>query len=864
MHGTLPASGSPRPQRAAPGLVLRLALREMRAGLRGFAVFIACIALGVAAISGVASVARSLVEGITSQGRVILGGDIALSVVQREATAEELGVFAGLGPVSRIATLRAMASAGGEAGAALVEVKAVDQAYPAVGAVRTEPEAPLAALLAGRDGIYGAVADAALFDRLGLPVGARVTIGSATFELRARLLSEPDKIAAGIGFGPRLMMSQEALVATGLVQPGSLMRWTYRVQLPEGDEAEGRTAWAADRLRAELPEAGAGWEIRTRDNADPRFSRNIERFTQFLTLVGLTALLVGGVGVANAVAAFVDRKRVSIGILKSLGAAGDRVVAIYLAQVLMIAGIGIAIGLAVGAALPFGVAAAFRSVLPIPIDPVVSVPELGLAALYGLLTALAFSLGPLGRAHAIPVSGLFRDRVAPDPHRPPAVYLAAAALCGAALIGLALFAAYDRRVALAFVGAAGAAFLILRLVAIAIMRLARRLPHARQPFLRLAVANLHRPGALTPSLMLSLGLGITLLVTLAGIDGNLRREIGQTLPERAPNFFFIDVPSAESGAFRAFLGREAPGGAIESTPMMRGRITALNGRPVAETQAAPNAAWVLDGDRGITYAAAVPEGSTVVEGQWWAPDVAGPPLVSMDVEIARGLGLGVGDAITVNVLGRSLTATVANLRRIDWRRIGIGFVLVFSPQSFAGAPHTDLMTVTLPAGADPDIERRLLREAARSFPAVTSVRVKDALEAVNAVVAQLVFAIRAASSVALLASLLVLAGALAAGQRARLYDAVVLKTLGATRPRLLAAYLVEYGALGLLAAAFGILAGSVAAWLVVTRIMRLEFTLDPGAALASALLAVGVTVVLGLVGTWRILGQKPAPYLRTL
>ncbi len=839
-------------------------MREMRSGLRGFGVFIACIALGVAAISGVSSVARSLVEGISTQGRAILGGDVALSLVGREADPKELGILRRQGQVAAIATLRAMANAG-QAGAALVEAKAVGPGYPEVGDLETDPKAPAAELTAERGGVFGAIADPALLDRLGLAPGARVTVGSATFELRAKLLSEPDKIAAGIGFGPRFIISEEALRATGLVQPGSLVRWTYRIALPPAWAGlEGAPGRAADALRSALPEGGAGWDIRTRDNADPRFTRNIERFTQFLTLVGLTALLVGGIGVANAVAGFVDRKRISIGILKSLGATGGRVVAMFLTQVLFIAAIGATIGLAIGALIPFAVAGAFSSSLPIPITPVVSAKDLGIALLYGLLTALAFSIVPLGRARDVSVSGLFRDRVAPAPHRPPMSYVAAAAACGFLLVALAVAAAHDRRVALIFVGAAGAAFLLLRAVAIGIMALARRLPRPRHAVLRLALANLHRPGALTPSLVLSLGLGITLLVTLAVIDGSLRREIGRTLPERAPNVFFIDVPSAQAGEFRDFVLGAAPGGIVESTPMMRGRITALNAVPVADAKAAPNAAWVLEGDRGITYAAAVPEGSTVVEGNWWRPDVSGPPLVSMDVEIARGLGIGIGDTVTVNVLGRSLTARIANLRRVDWRRIGIGFVLVFSPQSFAGAPHTEIMTLALPRDADPATEPRLLRDAARRFPAVTSVRVKDALDSVNAVVSQLVFAIRAASSVALGASLLVLAGALAAGHRARLYDAVVLKTLGATRGRLLAAYLIEYGILGLTSALFGLLAGSGAAYYVLTRIMRLEFDPSYGGAVVSALLAAAVAVGLGLFGTWRILGQKPAPYLRTL
>jgi len=865
MRRTVPAVPAPPP--AGWGLSLRFALRELRAGLGGFAVFVACIALGVAAIAGVGSVSRSLVSGITTQGRVILGGDIALSLVQREATPEELAVLERHGRVSRIATLRAMANAG-EAGATLVEAKAVDESYPEVGRAELDPPADLQESLAHRAGagpVYSAVADPALFDRLDLKPGSRVTIGDATFALAARLVSEPDKIAAGIGFGPRFLMSLEALRATGLVQPGSLVRWTYRIDLPRtGNGSSASPLAVAEQIKRELPEAAAGWEIRTRENADPRFTRNIERFTQFLTLVGLTALLVGGVGVANAVTAFVDRKRVPIGIMKSLGATGGRVVSIYLAQVVTIALVGIAIGLAIGAAIPFLIATLFSRALPLPIEAVVAPADLGLACLYGLLTALAFSLAPLGRAHAIAVSALFRDRVAPDPHGSPAAYRIAALLAGIALVALAVATAYDRRVAMLFAGAAGGAFLLLRLVATAIMALARRLPQAPTPLLRLAIANLHRPGALTPTLVLSLGLGVTLLVTLANIDGNLRREIGRTLPEHAPSFFFIDVPSAQAREFGDFLKAQAPGGVRESVPMMRGRLVALNGVPVAEAKAAPNAAWVLDGDRGITYSATVPEGSVVTDGEWWPASGDEPRLVSVDRDIAKGLGLSVGDSVTVNVLGRTLTARIANLRRIDWNRVGIAFVMVFSPSTFAGAPHSELTTLTLPKGSPADLEPRILREAARLFPSVSSVRVKDALEAVDAVVSQLLFAIRAASSIALAASLLVLAGALAAGHRARLYDAVVLKTLGATRPWLFGAYLAEYGALGLLTALFGIAAGTTVGGLVVSRIMTLDFVPDLGAAALSAAVAVLIAVCLGLAGTWRILGQKPAPYLRTL
>lgn len=861
MHGTL-SRPHPRPRRLpASPLILRLAFRELRSGLQGFGIFLACIALGVAAIAGVSSLSRSLTEGIGHEGRRILGGDMAFSLLQREANPTERAFLARTGRVGTVAGLRAMAIAG-DKGSALVELKAVDGSYPAVGVLETDPQLAPVDLLAERNGVYGAAADPVLLARLDMKVGDRVTVGDATIEFRASLRSEPDKIASGIGLGPRLLVSQDALAATGLVQPGSLVRWTYRLILPPALATEDGLMRVEAEAGRVLPEAG--WSIRTRMNADPRFAKNIERFTQFLTLVGLTALLVGGVGVANAVRGFVDRKRASIATLKSLGAPGGQVVALYLTQVMAMAAIGIVIGLVVGGALPFVVTALFGHLLPIPIEPTLAWGQLGIALLYGLLTALVFALGPLGRAHDIPVSGLFRDQIEPGRAWPRKRYLVALALTVTALVGLAVFAAYDRRIALMFVGAAVASFALLRLVALGIMALARRLPRPRSTGPRLALANIHRPGALTPSLVLSLGLGITLLVTLAVIDTNLSRQLRQTLPERAPSFFFLDIPNARADEFEKFLTQEAPGAQVERVPMMRGRLVTLGGIPVSQVNASEEVSWVLDGDRGITYASKMPEGSSLVAGEWWPADYRGKPLVSFESKVAEGLGLSLGDDITVNVLGRNITATIANLRQVEWRSLGINFVMVFSPNAFAGAPHTHLATVTFQNGSDAKTDAQILRQAAQTFPMVTSIRVKDALEAVNDIVSQLVMAIRGASSIALVASLLVLAGALAAGHRARLYDAVVLKTLGATRTRLLSAYALEYGILGAASAVFGLLAGTLAAYLIITQVMNLTFALDLSGALLASALAVLVTVGLGLAGTWRILSQKPAQYLRSL
>jgi putative ABC transport system permease protein len=842
-------------------LILRLALREFRGGVRGFGIFLGAIALGVFAITGVGSVSNSLKEGLAREGRAILGGDLSFEIAQRELPGPAQAFLASQGRLTVVALVRAMARrSDGEA--ALVELKAVDEAYPLARGPVLDPALPLSDALAERGGVFGVVADAALVARLSLTLGSRITIGGAEFELRTVLVTEPDRLATGLRFGPPAIISEKALRAAGLLEPGSLVKWHYRVALKgEAASDEDVTALVAA-AKTNFPEAG--WDIRTRTKISPQFSRNLERFTEFLTLVGLTSLIVGGVGVANAINGFVERKRQTIATLKSLGATGSTVFALMLTQAMLVASAGAMLGAALGAALPFIAASAFGSLIPLPVAPAIFPSAIAKGLLYGLLTALAFSAGPLGHAHDVPVQALFRAGIEPRQAMPRPRYIAlvlAAALC--LLLAVFGFAA-DRMLVLIYAGATLAAFILLRAASFLIMSGARKLPHMRDMALRLAIGNIHRLGALTPSVVLSLGLGLALLVALTLIDGNIRAELHQSTAGKTPSFFFLDVPNAKAEAFANFLRSQAPDGEIELVPMLRGRIIRLNGVEASALRPKQSVAWALEGDRGITFADTVPEGSAIVQGSWWPQDYRGPPLVSVESEIADGLGLALGDEVTVNVLGREVTAKVASTRRVNWRSYGINFVLVFSPNSFAGAPFNDLGTLAFANGGDLARETALLRAMARSFPSVTSIRVKDALDAVNNIVGQLAIAVRGASSVAFLASILVLGGALAAGQDARTHDAVVLKTLGAARSSLFAAYVYEFGILGLCTALFGLAAGGAAAFAIVRRVMDLEFVWLWPQALAAAAAAVGLAILLGLAGTWRVLGRKPAPYLRDL
>jgi putative ABC transport system permease protein len=841
-------------------LALRYALRELRGGLRGFYVFIACIALGVMAIAGVGSVAASLGEGLAREGRTLLGGDVAFSLIQREAKPDEVAFLRGRGEVSVAATLRAMVRAA-DGRLALVELKAVDGIYPMLGELTLDPRLPVADLLAEHDGAFGAAADSTLLARLDLKIGDRLTMGGATFQIRSVVGAEPDKLAGGVGFGPRFLISEAGLRATGLLQPGSLVRWIYRVKLPD-NAADDRAATALiDDARTSLPQAG--WEIRSRSNASPQLERTIGRFTQFLTLVGLAALLVGGVGVANAVKSHIDRRRDVIAAFKALGATGRDVFTIYLTQVVALAAIGSVIGLVAGAALPFIIVGVFGKLLPLPVVPALHPDELALSLVYGLLTALAFGLWPLGRVHDVPVAALFREAVTSEWHRPRWRYLALMAVVIALLIAVVIGLAYDKHVAAVFVASSVVVFALLRGIAAGLMALARRLPRTRITMLRLAIANIYRPGALTPSVVMSLGLGLAVLVTITQIDGNLRRQFLAALPDRAPSFYFIDIPANEADRFGTFLKATAPQSTVEDVPMLRGRIVAARGVKAEDLNASSDSEWVLQSDRGLTYTNEVPKGSKLVEGEWWPADYDGPPLVSFEKKIADGLKLKIGDPIVVNVLGRDITATISNMRTVDWQSLGINFVLVFSPNAFKGAPHTHIATLT-ETHPDPGGDARIIKSVADAFPMVTSVRVREALETIGTVIANLVLAIRGASAVTLISAILVLGGALAAGHRHRVYDAVILKTLGATRARLLGAYALEYLMIGFATAVFGVIAGSVAAWLIVTRLMTLSFIWQAGSAAGVVAAALVVTVGLGLAGTLMALNQKPATVLRNL
>ena len=673
-------------------------------------------------------------------------------------------------------------------------------------------------------------------------------------QVRATIEREPDAAASGLIFGPRVMISASRTAG----DPADPARRARHLSLPAAAAARAKRPRRGPTGRGP-PFPDAGWQIRSFDQASPDLRRLLDRVGLFLSLVGLTALLVGGVGIGNAVRGHIAGKTETIATLKCLGAPSRLVFAMYLCEILALAlRRDRRPRLALGAVLPVAVAPLLTHLLPVSAQPGIYPQPLDFG---GTLRAVDDAgVFAVAARRGLPNTG---RRVVPRRGRQDAAARAAIRCgpdCVAGRLSCRSWSSSAHRivsVAMWFVAGAIGAFALFWGAGAAVMLGASKLARPRRLPLRLALANLHRPGAPTSQIVLSLGIGLTVLVAVALVQGNLGHQIAERMPAEAPAFFFIDIQPAQLAGFQAIV-HEVPGARMQQVPMMRGRITRLNGVPVEQAPVAPEARWALRSDRGLTYSATLPNGSELAAGAWWPPDYQGPPLISFDAGLARGMGLKIGDTLTVNLLGREITARIANLRTINWERLGINFAIVFAPGTLEHAPQTALAAVYLPR-AD---EEAVVRRVTEAFPNVSAIHVREALAAVGRVIGLIGDAVRITAFVTLCAGVLVLGGAIAAGHRRRVYDAVVLKVLGATRGTILSSFVIEHGLMGLLTGSIASGLGTTAAYFLVTRLMSAEWVFLPSPVISTVGLATILTLALGFAGTWRALGVKAAPYLR--
>lgn len=831
-------------------IAARFARRELRGGLRGFRIFLACLTLGVAAIAGVGSIRAGIEAGLTREGAALLGGDAEMEFTYRFANDEERTWIAEAADrVSEVVDFRSMAVVGDERG--LTQVKAVDDIYPLVGQVTLSPDMPLNQALDGSNGLPGAVMERVLIDRMGLKIGQSFKLGTQEFHLSAVLTREPDSAASGFGLGPRTIVRTTALENSGLLVPGSLYETKYRLDLP--DDAD------LDATKAAALQAFENKGVRWRDsrNGAPGIATFVERLGVFLVLVGLSGLAVGGVGVSAAVRAYLAGKTGVIATLRSLGAERRVIFQTYFMQIGALSLLGVSLGLILGGGVPVVLAPFLTAQLPVPAVFAFYPAPLFEAAVYGMLTALIFTLWPLARTGEVRAATLFRDAMAGARALPPLPFIIVTAALVAALVGFAILFSGTVQLTLWTAGGIFVALGVLTLAAYAIRHLSRRVRNATRghPTLRWAVAAIGGTRDEATPVVLSLGLGLAVLAAVGQIDGNLRQTISGNLPDVAPSYFFVDIQRDQMPGFLERVGNDPQVSRVQSAPMLRGVVARINDIP-ADQVAGDH--WVVRGDRGITYAGALPENTTITAGEWWPEDYSGPPQISFAREEAAEIGLSLGDTITLNILGRDITGTITSFREVDFSTAGMGFVMAVNENALKGAPHSFIATVY----AEEEAEAAILRDLANKYPNITAIRVRDAIDRISVMLNGIASATSWGAAATLLTGFLVLIGAAAAGEQARSYEAAILKTLGATRKRILASFALRAALLGAGAGLVALAAGITGGWAVSHFVMETDFTVIWSSALGIVSGGVLATLLAGLGFAKRSLSTRPARELR--
>ena len=836
-------------------LSFRFAGRELRSGVAGFRIFLACLALGVAAIAAAGSTAEAFRQGLASQGREILGGDLRVNVEDRRFTEAEREAFRRLGPATFSAAQSAMAeAASGER--RLVELRGVSSGYPLVGKVVLTGAASLDAAFVVRDGIAGAAVEQPLMERLGLRLGDRFLIGETPFIARAVLVSEPDRLGRGFALAGRVLTSLTALEAGGFLAEGLPDRGeTARIALPASANVDS----VSKALRKSLP--GQGLEIRTRNEAANGVKRLIDQLEYFLGFIGLASLVAGGLGVAGAVGAYLESRKPSIATLKALGAEGVLIRNTYLIQIALLALLGVGIGLAVGACAPLILGQLARDRLPIPALFAVYPMPLVKAAAFGLLAAAAFSMVPLARARSTPPSALFRRDLSGQVGF--GLETVVTVIAGLGLAALAVMTAPTPAAAGIMIVGVAVAFGLLALLGQGAALLAGRLRRFTRGALRIGLANLSGPRSAARTASPAIGLGVALLSAVVLIQSSLLSQVSQVAPRTAPSMVFLDVPGDRAPQFDAALAAAFGQALTPETylrfPFVSGRISRIQGEVLDIKAIKDSERWAYDNDLQMSVFDGEPANAGVQEGRWWPAGYRGPPLVAMEIDAAKGGGLTVGDSITLSILGREIDAKVAVLRKVEWGGFSPAFTVILNPAALEGA---GLRYIAI-AKASEAQEKAATRALGKDFAEVNVISVREGLTQAVEMFDRLSLAVRGAAGVAALAGLLVLAGAIAAGARARAREAATLKVLGGSRRQILTAYGVEYGAVGLIAGVFGVALGYAAAWPVVVMVFEATWSVDWGGVGALVGGACGLAALGGLLAAAQALSRRPAPVLRT-
>ncbi|HVX73760.1 MAG TPA: FtsX-like permease family protein, partial [Devosia sp.] len=782
---------------------IRVALVDLRGDLRRFGILLACLALGTATIAGVSSVGDALKGAILRDANTLMGGDIQVNRADRRANPSEFAYMQTLGQVSETISSNSRADAMDDSGnTAFLDIYAVDDLYPLYGDVvspQLKPGEKPADLLALKDGAYGAIVDPVILDRLGIDLGGHFTVNGTEFEARGLLNSLPNSALRGLHLGLTTLMSVEAEQANPETRPplpGLLTQYSYKIKL---NPDQGDYTIAKPKVEEHF-KADPEWKVQSPYDAAGTLARFYDLFVRFLLIVGLSSLLVGGVGIFNAVSAYIQERQRSIATLRSLGATGPRILVHFFTQVGIMSLVGIVIGLVIGAGLTAAALPVLGRILAVDLPPSIEWPALLTALLFGILAAFAFSYIPLVRAEKLRPAMLFRtvgtsiQSLRTREYLDPWV-LGPLLVAGLGIFGLAWWTTQDLSLVGYYAIGVIAAYLLLSLAGRALQAVLRAIPPLPSVTFRNAFRGIYRPGSPAPTVIMSLGLGLAMLLVIVILSVNLRDQLLGQVTKDAPTFVATDLFDDEVVDLQDFLNSTGQVTEFMHSPMIRAAITKVNGVPSADIRdrkdISGEAAYMLTGEILMTWRPDLPADSRVTAGAWWPDDYSGPPLVSLRDQDAISLGIKPGDKLELTLFGESFDVTVANLRDFQFQS-GLNFLVTATPGTFDDFPGTNLATIKAAEGHEKDVERAL----AKKYPDITFLPVGEALNQAAGILGQLSTAVNIVGALAVVNGLLVLAGTMAAGRKQREADAVVNKVLGSTRGDVVKVFALEYALLG--------------------------------------------------------------------
>ena len=838
--------------------VWAMAWRETRGSLRHFLFFFACITVGVAGLVGVTGFASSLESAIRKEGRKLVAGDLEIRS-HRPLSPHGLEVIQALRDRGILATtvyeLIAMASDRERSLTQLVELKAVAAGYPFYGRLVTEPSGAANSSL----NTDNALVEEALMVRLGLQTGDRIRLGQAEFTIAGILKKEPDRVAGIFSLGPRVMISEEGLAATGLIQPGSRIRYRTLLKLPQTVDIKSTQR----EIEASLSSEKA--TITSFEEAQPRLRRFLKNLNIYLGLVGLTALLVGGIGVASSVQVFLRGKLDTLAILKCLGARSGTILGVYLLQTLLLGLVGCLAGVGLGLGIQRFFPFLLSDFLPVDLVWKVSFPPVVQGIAMGLLTTLLFSLWPLLGVRRASPAHVFRRDFTPiesgmsrEGKQAPFTSILISAVIIGGLGLLALWQAGSFRVGGLFLGVLAASLLLLRLGAALAIRIVTSARRPKSIVWRHGLANLHRPGSQAKLAVLSIGIGVTVILAIHLVETSLLRQVGDNVPKDAPSFFFIDIQVDQKDQFKQLLLQREK--IADFIPVVRGRLHAVGDKNVADMDLEGRSdAWYFQREYVFTSQESLPRDNKVKRGGWWSTqDYLGRSLISVEEEMAHHLGVDIGSTLTFNIQGVLITAAVTSIREVNWGNMSTNFFVIFSPGTLEGAPTTYIATVR----SRPEEDIWLQRSVVSAFPNVTAINTRHVLDTIRHVLQQIGLVVRFMGIFTIAAGFVVLSGVIAATRHWRTRESVILKTLGATRALVAQTFAVEYAVLGTIAGLVGAVMASLLAFIFLKFIMEVPWQLQPIALLIAIGATLILTVISGFLTTFRILGQKPLAVLR--